>query len=162
MNKLRVLALDTLYGRRIEPRDSCLRTNMAGMELSRCGIEALPVIETVIQSKEVVSPVDPDDLTGFDHLVGAYLVIGVRENTERVFEFLKQQPERILQQAVDCCSTFFFKTNNGFNFGVTPNKMLFEFLHDIESTKNGELSNSAREVLGQLESYQSEENEIAK
>ena len=153
MNELKQLALDTLYGRRIEPRDSKIRTNKAGTELSNQSEDALSVIENVIE-KEVVPAEDLDELIGFNYLIGAYIVIGVRENIERVFTFLKNQPECILKQAIKCSSTFFWKTNNGFNFGVEPNQSLIQFLLDIESDFEGELPDMARRARGQLESYQ--------
>lgn len=155
-NALRELAIDTLYGRSIGPRTSCLRSNLAGIQLANSGAHALSIIEDIIRT--VVHPAlneraRHNTATGFlglSDLIGAYLVIGVRSNERRVFEFLRSQSKDILLQAVGCSSTFFFKTAAGYNFGVSPNKDLLGFLSNMEKHSDMEVADLALKVREEL------------
>lgn len=152
---LKQLALQTLYGDRIGPRGSCFRTNDAGIELAECGVDALPVIENVIET--VVRPTlddstadDVGDFIGLNYLIGAYLVIGVRTNEQRVFDFIRAQPTSIQVEAINCSSTFFFKTADGYNFGVSPNERLLNFLNDAAQSPDKQIADLASDVRQEL------------
>lgn len=141
---IKSLALATLYGTQIGPEGTCIRTNHAGMELAECDASALPIIEQLIREEVRMSN---DEQVGLDHLIGAYMVIGVRANEPRVFDFLKRQSRSLQIEAINCASTFFFKTVDGeYNFGVTPNGDLVRFLNELASSDDREIALSAAEV----------------
>jgi len=161
--KLRALALETLYDKRILKR-SCFRTNEAGEELANCSPAAIPIIEDIL--RKIVVPAleqrlcqmtrstamtDYGNMGGLNYLFGAMLVIAVRNGVNQAFDFLLKLPHPLLHEAVRCASTFFWKTNNGYNFGVTPNKDLIDFLRRVESLEDTAVSTAAMKVRLELE-----------
>jgi len=168
------LAMKTLHGHRIAPVTSSFRANDAGIELSKSGVGALAIIEKVIKEKviprldiqdkvEVSHKIQEDwgalmgnashNFIGLNYLIGAYLVIGVRENTQEVFAFLEEQPKVIQIEALECSLTFFFKTSNGYNFGIAPSRILLKFLMKLSKSTDCQIASLADDVHKELSSH---------
>ena len=153
---LRQLAEQTLNGSRVGPSRSCFGTNDAGIKLANCGVDALQVIENVLES-EVISMLNGNDISaqlsqyvGLNYSIGAYLVIAVRANSERALEFIGKQPTGVQDEAINCSPTFFFKTVDGYNFGVAHNSQLLNFLETRAQSSNLELASLAADIHEEL------------
>lgn len=160
------LALDTLYGRRIGPPGRSVRTNLAGIELAQSSAEAIPVIERVIASEVLptlsntqrqtpntpFAPIEYGSMVGLNYLLGSYLVISVRNSLPGMIAFVFGLPAQLVYEAVNCASTFFYKTSDGYNFGVSPNQLLLRFVQQAESSAIPEISAAAKKVRSQLDS----------
>ena len=152
---IKQLALVTLSGKTMFRSDSCFMSHEAGDTLVECGPDALPVIEEIIRSE--VNPIlTGNDLPlicepflGLGELLGVYLRIAVRTDSDHVYRFLEQQPEPTRVAAIKSASTHFFKTNNGYNFGVAPNSALIEFVRR-QIGSNSTVSQHATDVYRQL------------
>lgn len=153
MNAIKKLAVDTLHERRVGPEGSCFRTNQAGEELAESDSSAIPFIEELILQEVVPAAGALEASGGLKYLLGAYLVIGVRESRGDVFDFVEGLPDGIVRKAVGCCSTFFRKTDKGFSFGVAPSKAVIDFLSRVESSGVKDTRDLAREVRAEIEAY---------
>jgi hypothetical protein len=92
-------------------------------------------------------------MIGLNYVFGAYLIVSVRNNLSGMIDFLCSLPPQLLYEAVNCASTFFYKTSDGYNFGVPPNKILTRFVQRVESSPIQVISDAAKKVRLQLDSY---------
>jgi hypothetical protein len=172
--EIKALALDTLYGRRMHQSGTCFTHNEAGMELTRCSTDALPIIEHVIDCTVIPTLRDPQmrhdwdakianapehfqklvtynaGLYGFDYLLGAYLLIGVRNNEPRTFYFLRQSDPEVLQKAIGAIGTFFRWMGNEYNFGVSPSQPLRDFVNEQRCASSPRICDVAERVWQKL------------
>ena len=151
------LILDTLYYRRTNTDGSCLSTNIAGEELLLQSSESLPKIEHVIGN--VVAPAflsqGESTFLGLTHVLGAYLLIGLRVDIPRVVRFLQRLPAALQAEAISVIPVFFSQTDVEC-LGKPPSDQLILFLKQLEESDDSILRDAAKRAMSSIpESYSS-------
>lgn len=175
------LVLDTLYNRRRSDGASCLTVNQAGLTLLKSEVSIVPVIEQVL--KEVVDPavagnwpegiklpgLDPlwsevirhdpavSKFPGLDYVLGAYLVLGVKSNPERIVDFLATVSPPLLVKTVLNIPVFFAREGEGYNSGVSPDGRLMAFVRSLLKDECEEIRIAAAQALKRMNGTVSQE-----
>lgn len=149
--EIKKLAMEALYAREMLNSKECLVANEKGVQLIQCSKEAIPIIEEIIQ--EIIEPEinksnsNMSEFLGWREIIGAYMVIGVRENVAKTIHFLKQRSPRLLVEIILCIPIFFRKTKEGYNFGVAPNEEILAFVKDQTNSNFEKVREKANWVI---------------
>ena len=134
---------DTLYLRRLQPNNSCLVTNEAGQELIQQPASILPQLEATI--RDTLAPAfassDTGRLLGSSDILGAYLIIGARNDASKVVAFLQLLPVELQAEAVGLLPVFFKRLDGRYKYD-TP--IPSEFLDFASRHVNHKLTLFAR------------------
>lgn len=168
------LVLDTLYDRRQSDRQGCFTVNRAGLSLLKSPLSIVPVIEQVL--REIVEPalsggrtessqfpaLDPmwndvirynpaaSEFPGLDYVLGAYLVLGVKLNPDRVVSFLSTLSAPLLAEAIQNIPVFFAPKGQGYNPGIPPGHELKKFVQDMEKAEWEDVRTAAARVMERM------------
>jgi hypothetical protein len=172
---LEQLALDALYGRRINRR-GCIVFNVAGEELFAAPQEVIPIVERVLletvepilaESKEdlrvsqirenlktalpesVVNqmPIRSRDFSGLDYLLGAYLVIAARSDPDVAVRFLARVSAALQVEALAAIEIFFMSKADGYVRGIAPPVQFRAFVRQLAESRCEKLRSVAERTL---------------
>jgi len=116
------IAEDALYFRKVPEYSHCIVHNVAAKDLLAYGCEALPAIEDIVC--RVVSPQldesTDNNMLGLTSLLGAYLLIGVEYDNERMIRFVNSTSEKVREEFLAAIPAYFTRNlREGF-----PQKLL--------------------------------------
>jgi len=165
------LVLDTLYDRKRSERKGCFVVNRAGLSLIQSDLSIVPAIEYVL--KEIVDPalsgsqvetyrlpgLDPlwadvmrynpasSKFPGLDFVLGAYIVLGVKLDPERVVTFLSNLSTPLPSEAVKNIPAFFAPPGEGYNPGISLGDRLKEFVQSLSKSESEDVRKAAARVM---------------
>lgn len=146
------LILDALYYRRPTSGDSCLVSNVAGLDLLKADSSALERIEKILC--DVVAPRTGsrvrDEFLGLDYLFGAYAIIGSRYDPSRVVTFVQTMPVPLQAEFVAVLPVFFRRCEGAYSFGVAPAPDLLDLVEKFCSSETEALRKAAERAISFL------------
>lgn len=153
------LVLDTLYDRGEKPLGSCLTVNEHGLKLIDCNGAAIPVIEEVMH--EHIEPVlaknavdHPSHLSfgmpGLKYVLGAYLLIGKREQIPSLIGVLESCSNSLQCEIVSVFPLFFNRSTGDVRFQGEPTEQMLSFVKRLVNSPHAESAQSARRTLDKL------------
>jgi hypothetical protein len=154
-DRQRDLIQDTLYRRRISPRDSCFVVNQAGLQLLKETSDILPAIESTIL--ETIVPRYQDhanadhEFPGLTELFGAYLLIGSTCSPDRVVEFLQTLPFSLQAEAIVNIAVYFRKQKGEYIFRTAPSPQLVSYVRRAKAAENQGMQDAAESTLKWLD-----------
>ncbi|HLN27890.1 MAG TPA: hypothetical protein VK395_09105 [Gemmataceae bacterium] len=148
------LVFDTLYERKPSDNQSCFVVNQAGLTLLKSSESYVPLIEQVL--RELVDPALSGDRShtrtfpGLDYVLGAYMVLGVKANPDRVVGFLATLSAPLLVEAVKNIPVFFAPEGEGYSPGIAPSQELKKFVRELSKSESEDVRTAAARVMDRL------------